>query len=71
MGSIGRRLDALEGSGESCAVCGWDSTAEVEVVWDIHDPGEPLEPRRPKYYSACGRPDEIVIGWGKRIFPSE
>ncbi len=69
MGSIGRRLDALERGGDRCAVCGWDPHAEVEVVWDIRDPGEAPEPRRPKYCPSCGRPDEIVVGWGDKDLP--
>ncbi len=60
---LGDRVRKLEG-GESCAVCGWDPHAKVEVVWDIHDPGEAPEPRRPKYCPSCGRPDEIVVTWG-------
>ncbi len=62
------RVRRLEG-GESCAVCGWDPAAKVEVVWDIHDPDEPPEPRRPTYCPACGRPDEIVVGWADKDLP--
>ncbi len=62
MGSIGRRLEALEG-GDGCAVCGWGPDTEVEVVFDGPD-----EPREPTNCPACGRPDEIVIGWGDADF---
>ena len=57
MGSIGRRLEALEGRGESCVVCGWGSRSTLHVEWD-HDNEEP------EYCPACGRPDTIVVTWG-------
>ncbi len=57
---LNRRLDKLEGRGESCTVCGWGPHVTFEVVDDEPDEQEPDEP---EYCPACGRPDSLVITW--------
>ncbi len=54
-----RRLDKLEGRGESCTVCGWGPHMAFEVADETDD----REPEKPEYCLACGRPDSIVVTW--------
>jgi hypothetical protein len=64
-GSIGRRIEALEGvyGREPCEECG-DGGEGPETTWEVVwvDPHGPAESKR---CGTCGRPFEIVITWGE------
>lgn len=62
MGNLDRRLEALEGRGDNCVVCGWGPRATLHIEWAHDDHDEPDE-EEPEYCPACGRPDRLVITW--------
>ena len=54
------RLTKLEGTADSCIVCGWGPPAALRVEWD-HDLED--ENEEPEYCPVCGRPDTLVVRW--------
>ena len=67
MGGIGRRLERLEGRGESCALCRRGSLTTYKVEWD-HDHEADWD-EEPRYCPACGRPDVTIVRWPEDLVP--
>ena len=77
MGSLERRLKALEGSlgKNECPVCGHDPQVPItdyEVVWEDTAPedleGDAAEPER---CEGCGRQLDFVVVWDDLILDRE